>query len=67
MARMTGGKRAVREGAMVARNPERASGGLQKRCGPRRAAAQMPVEAQVDYRCDEAVCLARQAGPGPRI
>ncbi len=55
---------------MVARNA-----GARKRCGPQKSGVAREAAGggsnagrnQVDYSCDEAVCLARQAGPGPRI
>jgi hypothetical protein len=67
MAMMTVRKRAVFGSAMVARNAQ-----ARKRPRPKKR-LQGGVRGlgidddQVECRCDDATCLARQAGPGPRM
>ena len=70
-------KRARQGSAMVARNagarkrcwsPKKRPRSAKKHRGRRRAGGGSNAgRTQVDCSCDEAVCLARQAGPGPRI
>ncbi len=62
MAMMTGQKRAVREAPWLRAILQRASArGLKSLRGLDIA------DDQVERRRDDAICLARQAGPGPRM
>jgi hypothetical protein len=68
MAMMTVRKRAVLEPPWSPATLARASArGLKSARGPKSAGGPDIRHGQVERRCDEATCLARQAGPGPRI
>jgi hypothetical protein len=74
MAMMTAGELAVGEArwsrAMLKRASARGtkSGrGLKSTRGPKSDRGPETGRDQMERRCEEAICLARQAGPGPRI